>query len=481
MDDGPISLQHLSVRPSLPNVGETYAAIRDELRGELIAEMQGLITELRQELKGFSQDADKHKLSVIPRLNELEKGQSRLEEQIKSFDYQLFAQGCNGTGTLLTSNGNGNASDLQDAKLTDSKPTADVESSKETTMNSTPSSMKAMNSSLSVMTSVKSIKTGVKRTILKYSEYVDALDDMNTTVKRAFQNAPKKKSWILPGLRIFFAITRIVISLLIWTFLVWGLYKITLPQRYFEIQLEREAWVEQAMPLPDVAFDLVGEYRLQSRVRECIIRDGDYSTKSCEWKNTTKCYIRDIDHADSSRQCLDPELRVLGAWGDPIYRYVEIQLIPEANATLTAKGGLSLSWRERLTLYREMRLERLYSFSPRAAQAYEIFYRKVIAIEGSWVGIVAYNADDDTQELLLNSQEYLKHGHEYSRSTAGPQLSVFLRADSLQVEEFYECYSILRMLEAMGGLWTALSGVMATFVLILVKTYTRAKQLSECC
>lgn len=257
----------------------------------------------------------------------------------------------------------------------------------------------------------------------------------------------------------------------LWAFFCWGIYKMHYPHHYFEISKEELGWLKGEEALPDVAYQLIGD-GVNATVSQCSIQDGNYSSRICDTRQAKPC--RNCRQPGQC-YCLPTDFRLLGTYGDPMYKYVKVALRTAPNTSLIDyRGGISLSWTQRLTLFNNMTLEKLYSFNPQLSQAYEIFFQKVRALEGLWFGFAGQHGNDES-ENLLDKHIFLRHAHEYSRQMAGEEMALYLRADAIEVEEFYEYYSLMRMLESMGGLWTALASVMAGFTLICAKGYIRCK------
>lgn len=338
-----------------------------------------------------------------------------------------------------------------------------------------------------VMRAVANVRFSASKALKDYASHIDKLDDLHRRVIVAFRVSDTKGSSnvVIPGLRYGYLCVLFIIYLSLWTFAVWGMVKIFAPRTYFEIHKEEFAWLSGEMPLPNVAYDIKGtaEDDFDVRVAQCVIRNGVYSTKECTSYATHPCKMQ-AGGSDGSvflNMCLNSNLRVQGTWGSPSYKYVQISLSPRNNATVSESATISLTWVQRLTLYNNITLERLYSTSKpaiyNAAPVHEIFFRRVVAREGTWLGFAGHHGNDESEDLL-HSNIYLKQAYEYTRlKTGSSSVAIVLRADPVEIEEFYECYSLLRLLQTTGGLWTSLFSLLAGSTLFLVRAYLKCKDM----
>jgi len=108
---------------------------------------------------------------------------------------------------------------------------------------------------------------------------------------------------------------------------------------------------------------------------------------------------------------------------------------------------------------------RLHTFDVKHRTVIEMFFKKIQAIEGESFGLA--NPRDETQ-AILHSQTYMKYDGEYSRLSLPwarrldgylNVMTFYFRASLVEQHDFYEPYTIIKLLETAGGLWTSLAAL----------------------
>merc|ERR1712176_283209 len=95
----------------------------------------------------------------------------------------------------------------------------------------------------------------------------------------------------------------------------------------------------------------------------------------------------------------------------------------------------------------------------------ELYFQKITALRGEAFGLLGRTGNDESEELLykktymVKASEYTYVGRRNATNERGESLgrTLFLRATKTEREDFHEVYSIMKLLEAMGGLYTSLS------------------------
>merc|ERR1711924_198893 len=111
-----------------------------------------------------------------------------------------------------------------------------------------------------------------------------------------------------------------------------------------------------------------------------------------------------------------------------------------------------------LTIYSRVVMSQLYSFDKATPVAYEIFFQKIVSRQGEVVGFFGRQGNDESEDVL-HTDLHLEKVHEYSRAIAKSEskaASFYFRAALTMQVDFYEPYSVLRLLESSGGLWTSI-------------------------
>jgi hypothetical protein len=279
------------------------------------------------------------------------------------------------------------------------------------------------------------------------------------------------------------------------TFLLWSLFKVAKTDAYLEIHREERGW-GGSTPLPKIA--VANDFRIRSNytivVKQTTIQDGDIKTKKSSRVTTREC---DMKIGSSSKSgffrnmtCLPESLNVTGIFGDTLYQYVAVEFYLMEGLNFT-DGSISLVVEDRPTMYATVLFSHYYTFMASHWTGVEIFFKKIRAIKGESLGLFGHTGNDELEEVLP-TLEYLKYSHEYSRfSTAEEYVHVgeapdgkhrrvftfYLRAYLTETEEFYEVYSIIKLLEKAGGLWTSLALVFSTSLWLCFSVHRRLARL----
>jgi len=262
--------------------------------------------------------------------------------------------------------------------------------------------------------------------------------------------------------RCFYVIVIVINILGMLAFASWGIVKINRPEKYAEVKHEMGPWKSGTGPLPLVAVSKPSwiQHAWNLSMEQCTILDGGHSGKVCNELHFLPC-----DYADWGGDwfCLPTDLAIQGTFGDPKYTYVAIDLIIPSG-TEWEETGLSLNWEQKTSPFSKGTMSSLYTVRSGTPAKVEIFFQKVTAQVGSAFGFAGRMGNDESEDLL-GQQVYLKRSHEYTRFVSmkenGRVLSIYLRADVFEWKDFYEVYSVLRMMESAGGLWTALTTIIA--------------------
>jgi len=270
-------------------------------------------------------------------------------------------------------------------------------------------------------------------------------------------------------------------------FTLWSVYKIARGNAYMEIHREDKVWNGPAA-LPRVA---VANVRLPSNftftARSMSVRDGDFSTLTVEPIQTMPC---DISVGGLSKRlhvgdamCMPAGLEVQGIFGDPVYSYVELAFYLPFGAP-KQDGSVSLVIEDRPTQYSQVFFSHYYTFIASHWTGVEVFFRKVVALSGEPLGLFGHTGNDEL-EGALPTKVYSTYSHEYTRFTALEEtmqegrnatckvLTFYLRASLTETEEFYEVYSVIKLLEKAGGLWISLGLVLSTLLLLCFSAHRR--------
>jgi len=154
----------------------------------------------------------------------------------------------------------------------------------------------------------------------------------------------------------------------------------------------------------------------------------------------------------------------LGTFGDPSYKYVAINSYlhtdSEANeASLRWEQGEALTWiGVTAQLYTSVRDMPMRS---------ELYFQKVTALKGETFGLLGRTGNDESEQLLAQ-ETYMVKASEYTyvgkkqNNSRGEVIgrTLYLRATKTERADFHEVYSIMKLLEALGGLYTSLSFVL---------------------
>jgi len=278
------------------------------------------------------------------------------------------------------------------------------------------------------------------------------------------------------GLRYLYVLVVVTNIFIMLAFASWGIVKIHQPEKYAEVQHEMESWNSGAGPLPRIAVSKPNEFKHAWNIslESCTILDGDLVGKVCNEPQFLPCDWGDWDLDTSNLAawggdwfCLPTDLGIQGMFGDPKYTYVKLDMIIPPG-TAWEETGLSLNWEQKMSPFAKVGSSSLYTVFSGAPSKIEIFFQKVTAQVGKPFGFAGRMGNDES-ETLLEEQVYLKRSHEITRSASMKEsdraLSIYLRADLFEVKDFYEVYSVLRMMESLGGLWTSFTFVVnATFL-----------------
>merc|ERR1719362_1041820 len=265
------------------------------------------------------------------------------------------------------------------------------------------------------------------------------------------------------------------------SFFSWGAYKITQPERYMQTESETLPWDDGAMELPEMGIHLLDTDSQQQtiEVRHCTIKSGNVSTKKCtQILQLSRCAIvKEIE-------CL-PRLKVEGTFGDSVYTYVSIssRLPKDAqNASF-----FSLRWKQREALSWTANFSQRYTSVKDMPMSSELFFQKVVAKQGEPFGLLGRTGGNDESGDLLNQETYMLKASEYtypiiSRENAKGGVigrTLYIRATKTQHKDFHEVYSFMKLLEAVGGLYTLVS-LIIFFPLVIISKLLRYSALICC-
>jgi len=232
------------------------------------------------------------------------------------------------------------------------------------------------------------------------------------------------------------------------------------------------------MELPQIGFENRGNQTIE--VRHCTIENGDESMKTCERVHTYGCQL----NTRTDIECL-PALTVEGTFGDSRYTYVEIRAYLCRGAV---HSELSLRWKQRESITWIGVNAQLYSSVADVPMKSELYFQKVTALQGEVFGLLGRTGNDESEDLL-HQKVYMAKAGEYTyvgkRNVANEHgeilgRSLFLRATRTEREDFYEVYSILKLLEALGGLYTAFSFILFVPLLVASKMLRHSVELMDC-
>lgn len=321
----------------------------------------------------------------------------------------------------------------------------------------------------STIAMMKSVKP--KTVMRHFLRYMNTMEDVRPRLMQELHHGGEGRI-VIPALRVCHVAALCIVITCMFTFAGWGVWKICHPKSYFEIHREEQSWLSGEMPLPEVAFQ--ESPKLRVTVAQCSIQNGKRGTKVCTPHAPYLCNVTQRGGQVES-MCLDPGLRVGGTWGDPMYKYVEMKLFPIYNASFAQNAVISVSWTQRLTLFSNLTMSRLYGFG--VHRAHELFFLKYRDLEGGTLGFAGHHGNDESTNLLT-SHEYLNFGSSYSRNALNDDgsMSIILRAELVLSENMYQFYSILELMDTLGGLWTAFSGALAGLLLFQLLLYKRIKE-----
>jgi len=262
-----------------------------------------------------------------------------------------------------------------------------------------------------------------------------------------------------------------VLTLIIFlaSFFIWGLVKISNPGNYTEIKSETLPWSGE-MELPQLAVSQRGNVTI--KIQHCTIHNGNIKSKICLEVDPTECKLGEYHHL-IRQECM-PSLSVAGTFGDALYRYVTLKVFSPKGSK---EGYVSLWWEQRQSPTWSTVLTQLYSWSEKVPMRSELFFQKVVALQGESFGLFGRSGNDESEQLLKQTHYMVKHSEYTYAGERGETNSqglirgrtIYLRAGHTQQENFYEVYSVLRLLETMGGLYTALSFVLFVPILCAYK------------
>jgi len=272
---------------------------------------------------------------------------------------------------------------------------------------------------------------------------------------------------------------RCVGSVLLVLFMVfffsWGTYKIFQPQKYVEIRTETFPWKGGPEKLPQMAFDRLDDQTIE--VQNCTIENGDRGTKRCQKVHTFGCQM----NTPVDIECL-PTLEVEGTFGDSRYTYVVIRDYVRGGEL---QNSLSFRWKQRESLSWTGVNAQFYTSVKDVPMRSELYFQKVTALQGEVFGLFGRTGNDET-EYLLHKEIYMVKATEYSYVGRGNETnangetlgrSLYLRATKTEREDFHEVYSIMKLLEALGGLYTSLSFILFIPLVMASKTLRYSGQL----
>jgi len=175
---------------------------------------------------------------------------------------------------------------------------------------------------------------------------------------------------------------------------------------------------------------------------------------------------------------MPPSVRI-GTYGDDVYSYVAVEVhLGESPKYCT----LGLLWEHHNSISSTMVTSQKYDMMSHRPEAREIFFSRVVATVGNRLGLNSYDSfqeGEDLSEELLKKSEYMVKVNEYSYPVPLEQqeptlaMKLYLRDARVERQDFYDVYSVFRLLEESGGLFTSLEFVAFLPLLIFSRVYPR--------
>mmetsp|Transcript_22382 Transcript_22382/g.42837 ORF Transcript_22382/g.42837 Transcript_22382/m.42837 type:complete len:440 (+) Transcript_22382:49-1368(+) len=262
-------------------------------------------------------------------------------------------------------------------------------------------------------------------------------------------------------LRSLRCIGAVLLVLFMVFFFSWGAFKIAQPTN-FETKTETFPWKGGAMALPRMGFTQLPNQAIE--VMHCTIEKGNKSTKQCEIVDTQhECELGN-DKVLASH-CLNNSLRVVGTFGDDQYSYVVIS----AYVRHGLDDGLTLAWEHRESLSRTVVNSQYYTSIKDLPMKSELYFQKVTVLEGDKLGVFGRNGIDHSFDFhhkaayMVKESEYTYAAIKTNQTNAQgeiPGRKFYLRATKMERQDFHDFYSILNLLDSLGGLYTSLSFIL---------------------
>jgi len=260
--------------------------------------------------------------------------------------------------------------------------------------------------------------------------------------------------------------------------------KVWNPANYTEIQHETFPWEGDAL-LPKLAVSRVGNVTI--KIDHCTIHNGNAKAKICLDVRTATCKLAD-GHQSLQQECLLPSLSVGGTFGDATYRYVTMKVYAPKGSK-DGKNKMSVWWEQRESPTWTGVLTQLYTWSEKIPMKSELFFQKVTALQGESFGLFGRSGNDESEDLLqqkhymVKKSEYSYAGEIGEANSQGLVLgqSLYFRAAHTMREDFYEVYSVLRLLESLGGLYTSFSFILFVPIICAYKLLRNCSVLLDYC
>mmetsp|Transcript_136034 Transcript_136034/g.271364 ORF Transcript_136034/g.271364 Transcript_136034/m.271364 type:complete len:442 (+) Transcript_136034:47-1372(+) len=262
-------------------------------------------------------------------------------------------------------------------------------------------------------------------------------------------------------LRSLRCIGAVLLVLFMVFFFSWGAFKIAQPTN-FETKTETFPWKGGAMALPRMGFTKLPNQAIE--VKHCVIEKGNISTKQCEIVDTQhECELGN-DKVLASH-CLNNSLRVVGTFGDDQYSYVVVS----AYVRDGLDDGLALAWEHHESLSRTVVNSQYYTSIKDLPMKSELYFQKVTVLEGDKLGVFGRNGIDHSFDFhhkaayMVKESEYTYAAIATNQTNAQgetPGRKFYLRATKMERQDFHDFYSILNLLDSLGGLYTSLSFIL---------------------
>lgn len=289
-----------------------------------------------------------------------------------------------------------------------------------------------------------------------------------------------------------------VVLFVVLSFVFYSMYKISDPMPFLETERDIMQWQGGEVAMPFTAYAVESPATATVHVHQGYIPWGAYSGKWLTDINITSCMVlqqRMIAKDSKTSGCLPSGLTLGGTFGDELYKYVEIRVfVPPQEVGETLK--LLLYYQDQYGPRAKQNVSRMITTLIGADEehVFEIFLQRHTGEYGGPVGFSNAVEDFNVDELLpvgspdlWGSVQYVMADGERDRSRrinrtlpdgSRNVLTVLFRAANTEVIEEYRQPNVLSLLQAVGGLYTALSFAVGAGLLLLFRLY--ATYETEC-